>query len=92
MTIILTSGSLWNYYRDEIKEANENNAANNRINDNKTIASKSFEYKAKLKESTPNNNNILDAEVFVPLKYLSTFWRSFDFPLINCEIEIDLSW
>ena len=43
MTIILTSGSLWNYYRDEIKEANENNAANNRINDNKTIASKSFE-------------------------------------------------
>ena len=92
MTIILTSGSLWNYYRDEIKEANENNAANNRINDNKTIASKSFEYKTKLKESTPNNNNILDAEVFVPLKYLSIFWRSFDFPLINCEIEIDLSW
>ena len=73
MTIILTSGSLWNYYRDEIKDANENNATNNRINDNKTIASKSFEYKTKLKESTPNNNNILDAEVFVPLKYLSIF-------------------
>ena len=92
MTIILRSGSLWNYYRDEIKETNENYAANNRINDNKTIASKSFEYKTKLKESTPNNNSILDAEVFVPLKYLSIFWRSFDFPLINREIEIDLSW
>ena len=34
----MTSGSLWNYYRDEIKDdANENNAANNRINNNKTI-------------------------------------------------------
>ena len=28
----MTSGSLWNYYRDEINDdANENNAANNRI-------------------------------------------------------------
>ena len=40
----------------------------------------------------PNNNNILDAEVVVPLKYLSNFWRSLDLPLINCEIELDLSW
>ena len=40
----------------------------------------------------PNNNNILDAEVVVPLKYLSNFWRSLDLPLISCEIELDLSW
>ena len=38
----------------------------------------------------PNNNNILDAEV--PLRYLSNFWRSLDLLLINCEIELDLSW
>ena len=30
-------------------------------------------------------------EVTVPLKYLSNFWRSLDLPLINCEIELDLS-
>ena len=35
---------------------------------------------------------MFDAEVVVPLKYLSNFWRSLDLPLINCEIEIDLSW
>ena len=58
----MTSGSLWNYYRDEINDdSNENNAVNNSINNNKTITSKYFEYKTKLIGSTPNNNNILDA-------------------------------
>ena len=38
----MTSGILWNYYRDEINDdANENNATNNRINNNKTITSQS---------------------------------------------------
>ena len=93
MTIILASGSLWNYYRDEINDSgNESNDADNyRINNNKTTASKCFEYKTKIMGRRPNDN-ILDAEIVVPLKYLSNFWRSFDFSLINCEIELDLSW
>ena len=33
----------------------------------------------------------LDIEVAVPLKCLSKFWRFLDLPLINCEIELDLS-
>ena len=81
----ITSGSLLNYYRDEIND-DENESVNNRINNNKTIRSKSFEYKTKLIGSTPSDNNILDTEVVVPLKYLSDFWRSLDWPLINCEI------
>ena len=36
----------------------------------------------------PNNRNILDAEVVVPLKYLSNFGRSLDFPQIKCEINL----
>ena len=28
----------------------------------------------------------------VPLKYLSNFWRTVDMPLINCEIELILTW
>ena len=28
----------------------------------------------------------------MPLKYLSSFWRSLDLPLINCEIELDFRW
>ena len=70
----MTSESFWNYYRDEINDdANENMAANNRINDNKTITSKSFEYKAKSIGCTLSNNNILDAEVVVQLTDLSNF-------------------
>ena len=38
----------------------------------------------------PNNNNILEAEIVVPLKYLSSFCRSLDLPLTNCGIELDL--
>ena len=34
----------------------------------------------------------LNVEVTIPLKYLSNFWRFLDLPLINCEIELDLSW
>ena len=34
----MTSGSLWNYYRDKINDdENENNNNNNRLNNNKTI-------------------------------------------------------
>ena len=87
----IISGSLWNYYRDEIND-DPNKNVNNRINNNKSMTSKSFEYKTKLIGSTPNNNNTLDAEVVVPLKKLSNFWRSLELPLINCEIEFDFSW
>ena len=57
------------YYRDEVNDdAKENNAADNRINDNKTILSKFLESQTKLKGSTPDGNNILDAEVVVPFE------------------------
>ena len=28
----------------------------------------------------------------MPLKYLSSFWRHLDIPLINCEVELILTW
>ena len=59
----------------------------NRINNNKTITSKSFEYNTKIIESTPNNNN----RSYCSIKCLSNFCRFLDLPLINCEIELDLS-
>ena len=72
----VTSGSLWNYYRHEvIDDANENGNANNKIKNNKTLTIKSFEYKTKLIGSALNNNNILDAEAAVSLKYFSNVWR-----------------
>ena len=48
--------------------------------------------KTKIIGNTSNNNSRLNAEVVVPLRYLRSFWRSLDLPLINFEIELDLRW
>ena len=35
---------------------------------------------------------IKNVEIAVPLKYLSNFWRTLEMPLINCEINLILTW
>ena len=66
-----------------------NDAGNYRRNNNKTTTSKSFEYKTKIIGGTSKINR-LDAKIVVPLNYLSNFWRSFNLPMINCEITLVL--
>ena len=39
-----------------------------------------------------NNNRAKNAEIVVPLKYLSNFWRTLGMPLINCEVSLTLTW
>ena len=83
----MTSGNLWNYYKDAVNDdVNENENANNKTNNETTVTSKSFEYKTKVIGRTPAVNNTLNEEVVVPLKYLSSFWRFLDLTLIICEI------
>ena len=38
------------------------------------------------------NNTDKKVEIVVLLKYLSRFWRTSDIPLINCEINLILTW
>ena len=78
-----TSGSLWDFKRDEIV----NNADVN--NDNNAP---SFKYKASIIGSTGNNGLKNGVKIAVPLKYLSNFWRSLETRLINCKIELSLNW
>ena len=33
-----------------------------------------------------------NVKIRVPLKYLSNFWRTLEMPLINCEINLILTW
>ena len=40
-------------------------------------------------EQTEKKENV---KLAVPLKYLSSFWRSLEMPLINCKIELSLKW
>ena len=84
----MTYVSLWNYYRVEVNvDTNENSDDIYRISNEKTITITSLTHKT---PNTPIDNNTLDIGVVVPLKYLSKFRRTLDFPLINCEKEIDL--
>ena len=55
-------------------DADENDVIDKcRINNKKTIASKSFECKKKIAGSTLNNNSRLDIKAVVSVKYLSNF-------------------
>ena len=78
-----TSGSLWQYYRDE--PANVLNDFPN--DDNNSISSK---FKQQLTRHT-GNNGTNDVEIMVQLKYLTNFWRALEIPLINCEISLMLT-
>ena len=60
-------------------------------NDNLTD-SKSFKYKVKATGKTPNDGNTKDVEIIVILKYLSNFWRTLKMPLIDCEVNLELTW
>ena len=62
-----TSGSLWDFKRDEITNdadvTNDDNAP-------------SFKHKASLTGDTENNGRKNGIKIALPLKYLSSFWRS----------------
>ena len=49
-----------------------------------------LKFKKKIIDQT-NDNDRNDVDMLVPLKYLSSFWRAFEMPLINCEINLDLN-
>ena len=53
--------------------------------------SESFKYKVKITGKTPDDGNMKDVEIIVPLKYLSNFWRTLKMPLINCELMLTWS-
>ena len=77
-----TTGSLWQYFRDDDGDGDDID-----IED-----PKSFKSKVKIAGKTPNDDNEKDVEIMVPLKYLSNFWRTLEMPLINCEVNLILTW
>ena len=38
------------------------------------------------------DNGTKNVELIVPLKCLSNFWRTLEVPLINCEVNLILTW
>ena len=82
-----TTGSLWQYCKD--KPARDNN----NLIEGFTAANliDSFNFKAKI-TGRIGNSGTKDDELIVPLKYLSNFWRTLEMPLINCEVNLILTW
>ena len=58
----------------------------------KTTNSESFKIKAKIIDRTLAYVNTRDVGIIVPLKYLTSLWRTLVIPLINCEISLLLIW
>ena len=77
-----TSGSLWQFKRDEIEGDVDLTVDAQHIPNN----SSSFKYKSSF---ITNRNGV---KIVVPLKYLSNFWRSLEMPLSNCKIELSIDW
>ena len=84
-----SSATLYQYKRDEPPEANVDLTVNN---------SSYFKYKVSLLGNVTEvagdaaGLRKLNLKVAVPLKYLSSFFRSLEMPLINCKIKLNLIW
>ena len=79
---------MWNYYTDESTSDGEINYY---------LGSKSFDFKSrimgKLGDTSDDNQAGKDEiSLVIPLKHLSNFWKSLKMPLINCEIQLILTW
>ena len=95
-----TTGSLWNYYRDQPSNPLSTNSES--FNYKTSITGNTYNVDKKIKDGDGNevDNPNYDAnkvgknkaEIVIPLKHLSNFWRSLDIPLINCEVELILTW
>ena len=82
-----TTGSLWQYRKDiPARDNNDELAAFDANN-----LTDSLKFKAKITGET-GNDGAKDVEIMVPLKYLSNFGRTLEMPLINCEVNIVLTW
>ena len=76
-----STGILYQLKRDEPPDDNAD-VVNN---------TSSLVYKSKLISGT-DDNNVNNVKLVVPLKYVSSFFRSLEMPLVNCKIDLELTW
>ena len=82
------SGSSWQYCKD-IPAVNADGSI---VGFNGADATNSFNFKTKITVQTDNNGKLNNVEIKVPRKYLSNFWRTLEMLLINCEVNLILTW
>ena len=72
------SGSLWQYYIDESDTTIKN--------------SQLLKSKFRITGKRPAAGKTKDVMIALLLNYLSNFWRTLEIPLINCEINLIVTW
>ena len=72
-----TSGSLWQFRKDEQNMNNYGHPVN------ATTDSTSFKYKSSLSGYLAINGTLRNANIVVPLRYLSKFFGSLEMPMMN---------
>ena len=77
---------LWKYLKDE-PALNNNNITDFYGSNNND----SFNFKVKITGRT-GNDGTKNVEIDVPLKYFSYCWRTLEIPLINCALNLILTW
>ena len=82
-----TFESLWRFCKD-IPAVDNNNVIVN-FSENNFIDSFNFKAKTTGKTGEDGTQNV---EIMIPLKYLRNYWRGLDMILINCEINLILTW
>ena len=98
MNTVKTTGSLFNYYRDELSVDADNNSSPNI----QVINSELFKYKTNITGNTYEatatdlgydvaKEGTRETEIALPLKYLGNFWRNLDMLLINCKVSLTLT-
>ena len=92
-----TTGSLWNYYRDELtNDTNDNNNFNKNVfnsksSDKASIIGSTYNVDEKNDAYVANKAGKKDVEIAVPLKHISNFWRTLDMSFTDCEVSLTLS-
>ena len=86
--MVKTSGSLWQYCRD-IPAVNNNG---NIVDFNGANVTDLFNHKTKITDQTDSNGRIDNVKIMAPLKCSSNFWRILEMTLINCEVNLILTW
>ena len=95
-----TTERLWNYYRDEPSNPLSSNSESFKYKT--SITGNTYNVDKKITDDDGNevDNPKYDenkagknkTDVVIPLKHLSNFWRSSNISLINCEVELTLTW
>ena len=83
-----TTGSLWNYYRDEPSNSLSTNSES--FKSKTSITGNSYNIGAGEAGYVANKVGKNKTEVVISLKHLSNFLRSLNIPFVNCEVELIL--